>query len=337
MRCQKCGAYIRDDSVFCNYCGEKVFLRVPKKEDGLKEEAVRPRDEDFDAAPTTPKAEDERKLPQKQRPWVIALIILAGVVFAVLSVLVYQVQKKNQRIIINPQTGPDTAQSSSEESSTAETQAAVIPGGSTAEEIPEETEVPSQSETAAETEADTAETPANTETEPAETDTPGESTDAENPGAETDGGSEPETESETPVPEGVEVEYGGMVYLVTDGKATLKKCYSSDEVVELPDNINGVPLTAIGEAAFANCEHLIAIDVPEGVETFGPYAFTYCRKLRAVVIPASMTTLGDHCFDYVGRMVFVVTEGSVGYQAAVNNELPYVLGDNIQAANEYEW
>ena len=100
-----------------------------------------------------------------------------------------------------------------------------------------------------------------------------------------------------------------MIYLIANGEATLQKCYSSDEVIELPDMIEGAPLRAIGEAAFANCDHLIAIDVPEGVVSFGPYAFTYCRNLRAIVIPDSMTDFGEHCFDNCGRVLFIVTEG----------------------------
>ncbi len=331
MRCQKCGAYIRDDSVFCNYCGQKIFLHVPKREDDLKEEAVRPRDENFDAAPTTPKAEAERKLPQKQRPWVIALIILAGAIFAVLAVLVYQIQKKNQRIIINPQATPENTQSASRterEDFTWEEPSDPLPTESPEEPTAEDTESPEETDSPAE------EFSSESDTDSENTENPEDGDTEDTQAAETD---DTETEPDAPIPEGVEIEYGGMIYLISDGAATLQKCYSDDEVIELPDTIEGVPLTAIGEAAFANCDHLIAIDIPEGVVSFGPYAFTYCRNLRAVVIPGSMTELGEHCFDNAGIPVFIVTDGSTGYYTAVNNDLPYVLGDSIQAANDYEW
>ena len=268
MRCQKCGAYIRDDSVFCNYCGERVIIHVPKKEGGLKEEAVRPRDEDFDVAPTTPKEEEERKLPQKQRPWVIGLIILAGAVFAVFAVLVYQVQKKNQRTIINPQTTPESTQAST-----------------------------AREESTGGTSSDT--------TAPAETDS-GEAVVSE------DTGSPEETPGQEATP--------------------------SEELTESADSeSSGGDSEPEDEGSDDESPEESGSESPEGVVSFGPYAFTYCRNLRAIVIPDSMTDFGEHCFDNCGRVLFIVTEGSIGYQTAVNNDIAYVLGDSIQAANDYEW
>lgn len=318
MRCQKCGAYIRDDSVFCNYCGEKVIVHVPKKENGGLQEAIRPRDEDFDVEPTTPKEPERVQTPRKQKAWVIAVIFAACAVFALLAVLFYQFQKKNQRTVINPQPGtsetsqstraPESTQSSEQETSSSDS----LP----AEEESTETETPASEETV--TESETEETAAET-------------------GDDTAPASEESTEEpSSSIPEGVETEYGGMIYLVSEGEATLQKCYSSDEVVELPDQISGVPLTAIGEAAFANCEHLRAIDIPEGVTEFGPYAFTYCRNLKAIVVPASMTKIGDHCFDNTGGFTFIMQENSVGHYIAVNNHINYLLGDSLTVLEQAE-
>lgn len=325
MRCQKCGAYIRDDSVFCNYCGEKVIVRVSKKEtDEQPDRAVRPRDEDFDVAPTTPKnTEAEKTVPQKQSLWVILLILLAGVIFAVIAVLLYQNLKKNQRTIINGQTTAETTASETEKPSST--------GSETQSETPEESK-----EETEETPEETSETPeestqesAGTEDEDTESAESDESGSEENTESEsTDDTQSSESDSET---EGSDIEYGGMIYHVADGTATLTKCYSSDPVVELPDQVNGIPITAIGEAAFANCEHLKAIDVPEGVTSFGPYAFTYCRNLRLVVIPESVTELGDHCFDNSGPLTFIVQEDSWGWLAAVNNNMNFLIGDSLNA------
>ena len=326
MRCQKCGAYIRDDSVFCNYCGEKVIVRVSKKEtEEQPDRAVRPRDEDFDVAPTTPKnPEAEKTVPQKQSLWVILLILLAGVVFAVFSVLLYQNLKKNQRTVINGQTTAETTASETEKPSSASESQSETAAESTGEteETPEEV-----SETPEESTEESASTE-NKDTESAESDASGSEESTESESEEDTGSAEGESSHE---PEGGDIEYGGMIYHVADGTATLSKCYSSDPVVELPDQINGIPVTAIGEAAFANCEHLKAIDVPEGVISFGPYAFTYCRNLRLVVIPESVTDLGDHCFDNSGPLTFIVKEGSWGWLAAVNNNMNFLIGDSLNA------
>lgn len=321
MRCQKCGAYIRDDSVFCNYCGEKVIVRVSKKEsDEQPDRAVRPRDEDFDVAPTTPKnAETEKTVPQKQSLWVILLILLAGVLFAVISVLLYQNMKKNQRTVINGQT--TTESTSSETEKPAES---TEPQSESPEESTEETEKTSDEETET--------TGESTEKDSTESESQEESGSEDESQEESSSEDTESTESgESTESEGSDVEYGGMIYHISNGTATLSKCYSSDPVVELPDQVNGVPITAIGEAAFANCDHLRAIDIPEGVVTLAPYAFTYCRNLRMVVIPDSVTELGDHCFDNSGPLTFIVHEGSWGWLAAVNNNMNFLIGDSLNA------
>ena len=337
MRCQKCGAYIRDDSIYCNYCGEKVIVHVPKKEaEEPEQEAVRPRDEDFDVSPTTPKEEEEeRTVPRMQRLWVIALIILSGVLFAVGAVFVYRIQKKNQRTVINPQV--------SSQETTPETSSETLPPSSEATAASGETPETSENDSI---EAVISESPENSESETApsetETETPEETPEESAQEEDLEGGSSAsesaqsdtaeESAEGSSLPEGVEVEYGGMIYMITDGRATLEKCYSADAVIELPSEIEGAKLTAIGEAAFANCEHMTAIDIPEGVESFGEYAFTYCRNLKIIVIPDSMTNLGAHCFDHCGWMTFVVHEGSFGYLTAVRNNVLYVIGDSVQDA-----
>ncbi|MBR6322429.1 MAG: leucine-rich repeat protein [Lachnospiraceae bacterium] len=322
MRCQKCGAYIRDDSVFCNYCGEKVIVRVSKKEtDEQPDRAVRPRDEDFDVAPTTPKnTEAEKTVPQKQSLWVILLILSAGVLFAVISVLLYQNLKKNQRTVINGQTTTESTASETEKP-----EESTEPQSESPEESAGETEDSSEEETES-TEESTKES-SSEETESTEE----SGSEGENESPEESSSEDAESTEESTESEGSDVEYGGMIYHISNGTATLSKCYSSDPVVELPDQVNGIPITAIGEAAFANCDHLKAIDIPEGVVTLGPYAFTYCRNLRLVVIPDSVTELGDHCFDNSGPLTFIVHEGSWGWLAAVNNNMNFLIGDSLNA------
>ena len=302
MRCQRCGAYIRDDSIYCNYCGEKVIVRVPKKDAG-EQNTVRPRDEDFDAAPAAAREEGERTAAPQQKPWVIAVILLAGVVFAVFAVIFYQYQRKNQKTVINPV------------ASVPETTSAVV----TPTENPDLT--PSTDSAAEETVEPETVNPESAETEDA----------SEAPAEETQEETSP---SEETLPEGAvaEVDTGGMTYRIEDGRATLIKCNSEEPEIVLPESVSGVPLKAIGEAAFANCFTLEGIDIPEGVEELGVYCFTYCTSLRTVVIPDSVTRIGDHAFDNTPRMIFVIHEGSLGYETAVRYNVTYVIGDSLDAA-----
>ena len=61
---------------------------------------------------------------------------------------------------------------------------------------------------------------------------------------------------------------------------------ASGELI-IPANIEGKPVTSIGEYAFEDCTSLTAITIPDGVTSIGEGAFYGCNSLTAV------TFLGD--------------------------------------------
>lgn len=61
--------------------------------------------------------------------------------------------------------------------------------------------------------------------------------------------------------------------------------------VELPDTI-----TCIEEMAFFGCESLTSIVLPDSVTCVGKSVFLYC-ELASLHIPDSVTEIGDHAFD----------------------------------------
>lgn len=97
-------------------------------------------------------------------------------------------------------------------------------------------------------------------------------------------------------------------------------CYIGDAPeVTVPDQIEGLPVTAIGDAAFAwnhtivkvilpdtltsigkkafyNCWMLMQAVIPEGTESIGDDAFNFCRSLPDAVIPDSVTAIGREAF-----------------------------------------
>ncbi|MFP3155568.1 leucine-rich repeat protein [Lachnospiraceae bacterium ZAX-1] len=61
--------------------------------------------------------------------------------------------------------------------------------------------------------------------------------------------------------------------------------------VAIPDSV-----TAIGDAAFAGCSNLTDINIGNGVISIGSYAFADCSSLTAIAIPDSVTAIGDAAF-----------------------------------------
>ncbi|MBQ6832719.1 MAG: leucine-rich repeat protein [Oscillospiraceae bacterium] len=97
--------------------------------------------------------------------------------------------------------------------------------------------------------------------------------------------------------------YESLKYTVAEEQVTILDCDPSvaGELV-IPDNIEGYPVTAIGNYAFYQCPGLTSVVIPEGVTAIGNYAFSYCSGLRTVSIPQSAKTLGRYSFWSCGNL-----------------------------------
>ncbi|MGN0480119.1 MAG: leucine-rich repeat protein, partial [Lachnospiraceae bacterium] len=67
-------------------------------------------------------------------------------------------------------------------------------------------------------------------------------------------------------------------------------------VVDIPEEIDGVKVTSIGEWAFCNCSSLTSIEIPSSVTSIGISAFSYCTSLTSIKIPGSVTSIGNSAF-----------------------------------------
>jgi hypothetical protein len=91
--------------------------------------------------------------------------------------------------------------------------------------------------------------------------------------------------------------YGYFTYVVNGASITITD-YPEWAVgsVSIPASINGKPVTAIGNAAFEECQSLTSVTIPEGVTTVGDSAFGYCLSLQSISLPSSLTSIGDYAF-----------------------------------------
>lgn len=67
-------------------------------------------------------------------------------------------------------------------------------------------------------------------------------------------------------------------------------------VVVIPGTITGLPVTTIGDYAFACNSSLSGITIPDTVSTIKDYAFWECLSLVNVIIPNSVTSIGFSSF-----------------------------------------
>jgi hypothetical protein len=125
---------------------------------------------------------------------------------------------------------------------------------------------------------------------------------------------------------------GNFAYVVNpDGASATVMAFIDTEdpwarppaVLEIPATLGGLPVTGIGEHAFAGLE-LASLAIPPSVTTIGDYAFSGCFGMNEIVIPASVTTLGEGVFaDFADlrHIVFLgarpAAGGDLGSQAAI--------------------
>ncbi len=82
--------------------------------------------------------------------------------------------------------------------------------------------------------------------------------------------------------------------------------YHGENIIIIPDEICGCPVTSIAPLAFLNCQDLKAIDISNHIEEIGCNAFKGCKKLKNITYPdklADKINNVDYC-RYIGLETF---------------------------------
>ncbi len=98
----------------------------------------------------------------------------------------------------------------------------------------------------------------------------------------------------TPYSEGLEYTSSG------DGVAVKGIGSGTDENIVIPSYMNGLPVTAIADNAFENCNKLKSITIPDTVASIGRSAFSGCMSLEEVELPSSLREIGEGAFSSAG-------------------------------------
>src|SRR4051812_19598578 len=93
-----------------------------------------------------------------------------------------------------------------------------------------------------------------------------------------------------------------FAYTVINGTVTITGYNGSGGAVTIPSTINGLPVTAIGSAAFINKFTLTSLSLPETLTDINNSAFRNCTGLTNVTIPKSVTTIRPGAFAQCTRL-----------------------------------
>lgn len=102
---------------------------------------------------------------------------------------------------------------------------------------------------------------------------------------------------------------GEYVYeVLEDGNAKITAYNGSEKTEEIPSEINGHPVIAIGEKAFSAAEYTLErVIIPDSVVTLEDCAFDKCSRITEMVIPDSVTNVIGNPFRQCFRVKFTLS------------------------------
>lgn len=91
----------------------------------------------------------------------------------------------------------------------------------------------------------------------------------------------------------------GITYAVDEstGQAYVTGYYGQESNLQILENYQGYPVTAIAANAFQNNQSLVSIQIPNSVTEIGSNAFKDCTSLATVSLPDSVTEMGTYVFQ----------------------------------------
>lgn len=98
-----------------------------------------------------------------------------------------------------------------------------------------------------------------------------------------------------------------------DGTLEITGYDGEDAEIEVPAEIGGVEVTAIGACAFANRAALRGVVLPEGIARIGSYAFSDCEYLKRVDLPEGLVRIEERAFSDCERLTRIELPGSVTF------------------------
>ncbi|MBQ9429346.1 MAG: leucine-rich repeat protein [Clostridia bacterium] len=105
---------------------------------------------------------------------------------------------------------------------------------------------------------------------------------------------------------------GDLTYSVLDGEITIDRCdeFAAGELT-IPAEIDGYPVTSIGEYAFFDRPEVTGVAIPSSVTRIGAWAFSGCNSLTGIEIPSSVTSIGQYALSACSALMGIEIPSSV--------------------------
>lgn len=105
-----------------------------------------------------------------------------------------------------------------------------------------------------------------------------------------------------------------------DGTLVINGYRGRDSVLEIPEEIDGVKVTAIDQNAFKNNKSIVSVTISESIKDIYEAAFSGCKKLKTVILSDSLTYIADDVFHNCKKLKEVIAhENTYAFAWAVEH------------------
>jgi hypothetical protein len=134
--------------------------------------------------------------------------------------------------------------------------------------------------------------------------------------------------------------YGDYEYTIDSDGVKITSYTGTDEVVEIPAEIDGVAVTSIGKCAFQENSCITKVIIPDSVKTLGSSAFSACSALKKVRLSSNLKKIEIAVFvDCTALTDITLPSGITSIGAAAFRSCSSLeninLPDGLESINEY--
>ena len=119
------------------------------------------------------------------------------------------------------------------------------------------------------------------------------------------------------------------------GKVRITGCTCPLRVLNVPEQLAGLPVTQIGDYAFRGMEELCEAELPPSVEFLGDHVFFNCVHLRKLTLYDTLTHVGDGAFKNCDHLSEVALHVQKNHASALRVLISDVMQD-VRADLIYE-